>query len=413
MIPQYTLKEKPKATPWMLLDLLVVVYLAHKLCPAVGYYMPAVMYAGLFLLVIVFLLPSASKTFTTSVTLRMSLIFSVSILMMVRYFVNGNAAAIPLYLYGELQTVLFGWIALWYSMHTDSVRSKRILSFVFLAYIVTSVTTYIGCAQYPMASRYMAANAGDVLYDFYTSRNIGSFTFVYELVLLTPLIIYLLKSKHINRLLGVAVLVGVGAVIVITEYTTALLVFVFSLLLLLFRGLTAKKIFVLLLCLAVFIALNTLVLADVFKELSQSMEADSTVADRFAYLSDVLSGKDNSDSSYDRVALYKKSLQSFWDSNLFGTWSTGAGGHSFVLDALAYFGVVGLVAVILLYHSVYKLILVPYKEQSFYPYLFWVFCVGIFMAIINPKTYLFIFIGLIPLFSRVMKDRSAAKEEAA
>lgn len=411
---QYTLRAKPKTTPWMLLDLLVIGYLAHKLFPAVGYYMPAAVYAGLFLLTVLFLLPSIAKTFTSAVTLRMLCIFSVSLLTMVRYGLGGSIATIPVYLYGELQIVLFSWIALWYSSHADPVRAKRILGFIFLAYIITSVTTYIGCVNNPLASRYMAANAGDdVNYLYYTSLNIGSFTFVYELVLLTPLVIYLLKSKNINRLLGVLSLVGIGAVIVITEYTTALLVFAFSLLLLFVRRLTSKKILIFLVCLIVFIVLNTLVLADVFKQLSQSMESDSTVGDRFAYLADVLSGKGSSDDGYDRMALYEISWDTFWNTDLLGDWGgNGAGGHSFVLDSLAHFGIVGLAAVVLMYRAIYKLVLQPYKGQNFYPYLFWLYCIGIFMAIINPKTYLFIFIGLIPLFARVMADRNAAKEEA-
>lgn len=389
--------------------LLAVLYVAHKVLPMVGHYMPSIIYAGIFAILIVFLLTCAPKAMNSKDALYLLMIFSVSLLETIPYITAGNTTSTMIYLYGEMQILLYGWLILWYVKYTDLKSTKKVLFVIALFYIFTAVTTYLGCTRFPLAARYMAANSGnDPTYQMYVSNNIGGFTFVYETVLLLPLLIYLFKSKKINRIFCLLLFVVIGAAVIKTEYTTALLVFIIDLFLIFMRKLTTRRIIVFILICALVIAVGNLFLADFFDYLSVNVDSEE-YSTRFSFIADLLKGDTNtdaSDSGSSRLDLYQKSWDSFWNSSMVGGWGNSPiGGHSFILDTMGEYGFIGLICVVFVYFGIYKYSLRPYKNEDFYPYLLWSYIIAIILAVLNPKPNLFVFICIIPLFAQVMRKR--------
>jgi len=382
-----------------ILKILVILYAMHKILPAVGFYMPAIVYFGIFAILLIYLLINRSplKNYLT-----LFAIFSISFLKVFIYLFSWKVAAIPTYLYGEFQILLFGMISLYY-LNLDLDCQKKIMKYILLMYLFTAVTTYIGCIRFPEAPRYLATLSQEMaLYNTYVSSNIGGFTFIYELVLIMPLFVYLTKSKKLNSIIGILIIAFIGVTIVKAQYTTALIMYVVSLLVLCVPKINTKKMMIIVAVALVLIIANISFFAEFFDELSASVESDVFSA-RFEYISDVLGGEASDvEGTGDRISLYKKSWNTFLDTWFLGNWSgKEIGGHSFFFDTLAIYGFVGFGCMIVMYTLIYKHFIRPYKESGAYLYCLWSFMVGIILAVINPKTYMFILIFVLPLFGNI------------
>jgi len=398
-----------------LFKLFAVLYIAHKLLPAAGHYMPSIVYAGIFAVLFVCIFYYSALILKRNDISLIFMIFATSLLSLIPYFLSGNIASSVIYVYGELQIVLFAFIALWYIGYADLKAAKRFLFILILFYVITAATTYIGCVRFPQAARYLAANdSGTAEFQLYASNNIGSFSFVYELVLLFPLLIYMFKNGKMNKLAAVLIFILLGITIIKTEYTGALIFFVSSVPLVFIKNFSVKKIFIIIIIILAILIIGNLFLANVFDSLSTKIESEE-ISDRFEFIADLLRGEtglESSASGTSRIERYKKSWEAFSGNLLGGTWSVAkVGGHSFILDTLGQFGILGLLSLIFVYGGIYKFGLYPNKNQDFYPYIVWVYILAIIMAVINPKSYLFIFICVIPLFSHVMKVQNTEREE--
>ena len=96
---------------------------------------------------------------------------------------------------------------------------------------------------------------------------------------------------------------------------------------------------------------------------------------------------------------------------MFGGWfSASVGGHSYVFDTLGMFGILGVLGLVIMYRTIYKSFIYRYREEDYYPYLYYIFLLAVFMACINPKSYLFIFVCIIPLFGFVMRNKKSETE---
>lgn len=388
-----------------LFELLAFLYIAHKVLPAVGHYMPGIMYLGLVAAVFAFaFFMSVSKT-TVSASFRLLAVFGVEILDFVLYLLKGSAMSIAAYTYGEVQIFLYALIAIAFIYRNDFNQIKNITNLILASYIITAITTFMGNNKYEGASRLLATlDNSDPTRQLYSSENIGGFVLIYELVLIVPLIIYMIKKRRMNRVLGWGVIILFGITIISSEYTTALLMYVFSLTLFLIPKITKRKIIVLVIILVIFFIINSLYFADLFEYLSENVQSE-TLSVRFSELAEILredssAGENN---AVNRIQLYKKSINTFFESGMIGLWKNkGIGGHSFVFDTMGKFGIIGIIAMIVMYRMIYKMFIGPYRREEFYPYLFFIYMIAIFMAFINPQTYLFIFICLIPLFAQKM-----------
>lgn len=394
-------------------DMFVIVYILHKLMPFVGYHTPGLVFLGVFALLWLASFEKIGRARKINTFYRMLLLLSLSVLVFVRSFMTGGLSSFAMHMYGELQILLFGVIVLAYEDKVNKYKKKYLFSLIVFCYIITAITTVVGNMRYPTASRILATGdaAGVALY---TSQNIGGFTFVYELVLITPLIIYMFKDKKMNRLLALSFVILIGFTIQKTEYATALLFFVLSLFLFFIPKLTNKKIYFILSVFVIMFVINSDYFADLIAQLGQSINSD-VVATRFEELADIIRGDSvvdvgNIGNVGNRAERYRNSFNTFVNTGFIGSWGSEVvgdiGGHSFILDNMARYGIFGIFAMLTMYVTVYSLFIKPYRSQKFYSYMFYTFLVSIVLAFVNTKTNLFIFIVVFPLFASVMEEKN-------
>lgn len=414
MINQTRHKGLPAKT--FALFVVFVVYVAHKLLPAVGYYIPAIGYLGLFAILGLLLLTYYLSLLADPKVLVLLGCFSISFLTVVQYMISGKSAGLPIYLYSEFQTVFYGVAVICLMRKVDDRLIQRLFWIFIIFYAITAVTTYIGCINFPLASRQLVTfSTADPTYQLYVKNNIGSFRFVYELVFLTPLFVYMFRCRRFNRWLMALLLVGTGLVIVQTEYATALILYLFALCAFFFKKLTVKKIMVAAFVAVALLAIFSAPLAELLDNIAHGIDSD-TLAKRFQELADVLRGQDIEEgtTTQNRIYFYGKSLSAFVSSGFMGVWSDRSiGGHSFVFDSMGRFGIIGIAAVLLVFWCIYRFALKPYKHEDFYPYLFLAYIFAIIMAVLNPKIYMFIFSCIVPLFAHTMVNRRKKVEEVS
>lgn len=397
------MKKENAALTISLFEILAVLYIAHNLLPIVGYYMPSVAYLGVFGLTFMLVLPVLQYKRAWSILG----IFAVSLLAL---FTNSKSfMGGVLNLYGVMQHYLYGIIALQLILTRDKKICRRVLVVTLVMYIVTAVTTIIGNEKYPQASRMIATLSNrDFLYTIYVKENIGGFTFVYELVLLIPLLIYLIRSKTIRPVLGYVILVLVAITVFVTEYGMAIMLLAASLPLLLLPKLTTKRLVILLMIILVLFVFFAGFIADVFENISEQMDSD-TLSDRFLAVAQALRGEDQlteGGTGANRMERYQKSMDAFRNTSFLGGWGkVTTGGHSFVFDALGNFGLVGIAALVIVFYSMYMIALNPCRGQAHYPYFLWTYMIAVVLMVMNPKNFGVIFLYILPVLNHVLMEK--------
>ena len=389
-------------------DCFAILYFIHKLLPSVGYYMPSFIFLGIFVLLFLFSIHRISKMKKTNELGKMALIFLIVLPDCIQYIVTGNFMGLPIYLYGQLQILLFGLVILGYDHVAQEHKKKDLFYFIILCYALTAVTTIIGNIRYPMASRFLAT--GDPLaVSLYTSQNIGGFTFAYELVLIIPLLIYAFKNGVFSRWISAGLIILFGYAIIKAEYTMALLYFILSLILFLIPRLTTRKIYVIIAIFVILFIFSGDYIADLLRQLSRNVRSE-IFSTRFEEIAAFFEGNDNADmgNAANRFERYKSSFDSFVNTGFMGIWGRAGygriGGHSFILDIMGQFGVLGIVAMILMYGMIYTMFVKPYRSKGFYAYYFYVYLTAIVLAVLNTKVHLFVFIVIFPLFAKIMDE---------
>ena len=145
-----------------------------------------------------------------------------------------NGGRIPLV---NLIYVIIQWLSWpligYFVVEKLTLRSQKIAFWSFVAcFVITALTTSYGCSIFPNASRAMAngtfAEMESDIVTMYRSMNIGSFQFVYTLVLMIPVILCCNRSVFKNRYWGYGIIGLFLYTIYQTQYTTALLLAVVS-----------------------------------------------------------------------------------------------------------------------------------------------------------------------------------------
>ena len=395
-------------------DIFVVLYIAHNHLPAVGFYMPSIIYFGCFAIIAALLLMSSVSSLKV---LSLIAIFALDGWNIVYMLFNENFITIARDIYGSLQTFLYGWIALTYVLQKDPKKAKRVLYVLITCFIITSITTIVGNYKYPGASRLLATSIADTnvtVYNRYVSANIGGFSFIYGLMLIMPLLIYLAKKKKINFIFAILMFAIIGLAVISSEYSAALIIFMMNLILFAFRKLTKKKIMILIAIFLIFIVVGSPFLAMLFDKIADILP-QKTVSSRFEYIAAFLRGEDVEDHAGDsnRKDLYTKAMREIRESKLLGTWGrTNGSGHSMILNTVVKYGLIGIFILIVMYKAIYKYAIYPHKKKDYGPYLIWIYLIAIFFALLNPKANLFIFIFVIPLFSYAIdNDKKLKKDE--
>lgn len=385
----------------------VIFYIWHTTLPALGFYTPAALFAACVLFLYAYIFTQRNEF--SSIGRRISIYFSILSLYFLGIIYSGTSS-IVVKLYQILQIGLYPLLIIYITNYCNTKFIRYLFWAVVGSYIVTSITTYMGCILYPGAARTMALpeeEMGPEIFAMYKMANIGNLTFIYSLVLLLPQIFFLIKSKIVGKLVSVSMLVILAICIIETEYTTALLLMTvcFSLLFLPVQ-IKHKHILPLFMVMVVVFLVCRFFIGDLLIAISFSVDSE-TVAIRLNELGSIfINGVSNTDDGDvgSRIELYNKSINSFFRSPLWGG-SNEIGGHSLLFDSLARFGLLGLAAFCLSYKKSWENFYKPFSNTPYYGHILFSLFLGLVMAVLNPKDNLGVLTFTIPLFALYYKQK--------
>lgn len=292
-----------------------------------------------------------------------------------------------------------------YILQYRHVEIKFYSKLIFFAFILTIITTIVGLQQYPDAARWLATASSSVeakliLYEW---KNIGGYHFVYLVVLLYPLLIFAYKQKKIGIVLTIGISAGLFLMLLMAEYTIALLLFLVTTILFVEkRNLGGKEVTVLILVALMLCVVFSDYVSDFFTLLGDKLNNDN-FSSRLYALAGGKKGLETADDN--RLELYTMSLNTFLSHPLFGTFMSGgygSGGHSFVLDAFAQFGLLGAAVLYFMYRRIYVIFYKPLKDKPGYGYLLWAFAQAILLSCINTGMWLEVLALYIPIIVYAM-----------
>ena len=309
--------------------------------------------------------------------------------------------------YSALLDLLPLIIGYYFVNYVDIKKLSFFSSLIVVLLLITGITTIIGCTIYPEAARYLAtvADPNEALAVQYDWRNIGGYSFVYMLILVHPLVVLAYKKQKIKKWQALLSSLLIVTVAIYSEYTTAFLMSILSCFLYFFkRTFTAKQCMTWLIAVILFIVLFYTVFAKLFIALADVINSE-TMAYRLRALAGGREGIENSEDN--RVGLYDASMRTFFKYPLFGSFLRGGGGiggHSFVLDILAHFGLIGLVLLVWMYRTIYIKFFLPYKKKENYGYVVWTFVQTLFLSIVNTGGWLPVLAIFVPVFLKIIYE---------
>lgn len=390
-----------------LINILMILFILHGLMPFVAVNTPTLVNAllDITLFTVLFMRLNGLEI------KQMAPMFIIPVLNLIFYTSGGNAINVLSGIAQLMQTIIYTMYACVVLKNKDYKSAKLILIVYFTCVTITCITTYYGCDIIPGAARLIATDIDqtDPRFAQILNLNIGGFGFVYSNVLITVILIMLIKfrSEIQNKFLllfAVILLVLIFASIIATEYTTALLLFMFSMMLLPFsKVFTIKKVFTVFAILAILAFALKPLIVDGLDFASQVIPSE-TVSVRLSDLSSSIDGKENTDE--DDIEIRKNKYQQSKDlftSSPLGTWGTKAdiGGHSYVLDNIAKYGLLGIFFIWLMLKRIYQLYLLPYKNKPFYGYQFIILLLSCVMISVNTGIYYPVLTFVMPLVTNL------------
>lgn len=257
-------------------------------------------------------------------------------------------------------------------------------------FAVTMLTTIIGCIRNPNAARILAASSSqDADAQRYWWQNIGGYEFVYSAVLLYPCAVLAFKAKKLNIGIFIGITLLLYALVINAEYSLALMFLMVSTLMLFIRKNVSLKKFILLMI--IFIAAVILfrtAIAALLTRLGGYLGNEGMMEK----INVLFLGKDSVEAFDDpRDELYLKSINIFFSSPVFGTFITGrsrSGGHSFILDNLADFGLLGGALMFFMYGGIYRVFYRPFSNKPGFFIVFWIFLQTLLLSTVNTGMWL-------------------------
>lgn len=404
------IKKQKQLTIQNLIIYFICMYMvAPVISRIVSTYMSTYLYMALIVLFVVFALTKLEHQERDNL-LAILLPFLVYELLTV--FLNTNS----LFLWGyRILLFLLPIILGCFILQKPSDEISGTAKLVFFTFAITLITTITGLIQYPGASRILAtfSDSQDPDAILYSWHNIGGYEFVYMVVLLYPIVILAHKRGKINLLTTILISASILALAIYSEYTTALLLFIItSVLHFMKRDLKPGHI--------VFMAIVSIVAITFFNDffvgliekLSDTVESE-TMSERLEALAGGQKGLEESEDN--RLELYMMSINTFLKHFFMGTFVLGysnMGGHSFILDSLANYGLLGGFFVFSMYRKIYSTFYLPYKDKMGYGYVLWVFIQAIVLSILNTGMWLEVLALFAPIFFYcIYKEEDSTDED--
>ena len=228
-----------------------------------------------------------------------------------------NTGSIAMWVY-QVLLFLLPIVLAYYLLYENPQYIPLLCNVMFIIFIVTIITTISGLTIYPSASRILAStdSSQDVAAVIFNWKNIGGYDFVYTLVLLYPLVILAFKQKKLPVVLTAIIVAAIFTVILMAQYTTALLLFIVSSFLFLFkRELTVKNTVIFSICGILCVLIFNSVFSDLLIWLADQLNS-FTFKERLISLAGGTEGLESSEGG--RIYLWRNSLNTFLSSPIFG-----------------------------------------------------------------------------------------------
>lgn len=270
--------------------------------------------------------------------------------------------------------------------------------------VITTVTTIYGLSIHPGAARTMATfmDPNDPLLKQYEWFNIGGFSFTYILLTIYPMIIGYIRETHDKLWVKVVVIWVLGIYYFSAEYMTGLMGFILiSSLWFVPKEFQYKRFLTVIALIILFFTLIKGPLASVLYDASASTSS-YILRERFLYMADSLSGIENTSDVGSREDVLMASLKGFLYSPIFGNWFIGGGigGHSYILDFLSLYGLIGVVLLWKSYKTIFRTFIAPYKNRSYYSYAVMSFITALILSTVNTGNHWLELTLLVPLMLR-------------
>lgn len=374
-------------------NLLISFLFLHDYVPYIGYKCPSFLFAFVVIALLFMMISLLKKELSSVFTRILPIVLLPSILYLVEVFVKGTDLFTTLYFICQL--TLYPLVGYYIYLKGNEKDIKYFTILILSSFSVTALTTWLGCLSIPGISRVLASSdnlEASGMKDIVGNYNIGGFGLIYQITLLTPLLLMMIKNKTLNRLLICAIIVLYLFTLIEAEYTTALLVFIPSLLLVLVPQNFGRKEF---LRFSIIAILLVVILRGVFLiMISEFIDilGDGIVAERLIDLQSALSGSEhNISESSDfniRKTLFDMSYSAFVNNPL-GTWnSSEVGGHSFVLDTLGELGLLSIPLIYVMFKKIYQYYVGVHSASKYFGYPLFVFIISIVFAIVNPQVFI-------------------------
>lgn len=263
----------------------------------------------------------------------------------------------------NMLNIVFFSVAVFYGLaivyNATNPKILRYISVVSLISVAISVVlSVIVLIEEPGASRILASSAFEVYgASKFRSQGLAGFGLTYALIFFIPILLYWIKiSKKKGKVLITLFAVLVVINIILSGYTTALILGVLAICAYFFINAKPYPKLFFILFLVMFILFQSYFLPDLLYSISELM-GSKQMADHIVEIADILAGKSVVD-DLGRTQLMKQSWNSFLLNPLFGGYvnsiDTELGGHSTFFDVLGGTGLLGFVPYCLFTYLFYK-----------------------------------------------------------
>lgn len=385
-----------------------IYYLANSLLPVIQYV--SSVYVNIFMVsIIIFLILNDKNSIRNIKFLRP--FFLILLLLLINELLNADSIkSITIAVYITTTFILPGIICFYLisNNYRKTIKLFLIVSAVFI--LITTLTSIFGLLVDPQASRTLAMGglSNEQLMAYY-KQNIGGFSFVYMIPIILPMIFVCYKKKQFNLLLLAIMIIPMIYFVFLAQYTIGIIFLFLSLLSIHFaRNYSLNKFVFITVAAVLILLLIKPVIGDFFYFLG-SKDVGVEFSIRLNAMGDMLTGHEIASEAYiNRENSYMTSLNTFFSSLMLGShiyWSGNIGGHSFILDILALYGVFGIIALFLFYKQLYLFFLKPFKKQSYYGHIFWAFYCSIFIAFLNTTASIFAIFLFVPLVAYILQNK--------
>lgn len=313
-----------------------------------------------------------------------------------------SGTSIILVIYRLLRKTLLVFGGLYYTMPDNKPYRKIVYNCAKIFLLITVITSINVLQTDPYASRIMATigDSSDSYAITMNMKNLGGFSIVYLCVALIPFLVFKLRNRKGSKLLSLFLLIGIYIYIISSAYTTALIIGTIALIASIIIGKieNRKTMYLVILLMVIVIWFIRFPIADMLYSVGDSF--GGIVQNRLTYFADSLIGVENTSDAQLRVDYYTKAWETFLRHPIIGGFimdDAKISGHSIILDMMARYGLVGIMALIIYFKSIYEKFYKRFKYTKINSYIFITMIVCIVLEIVNPIDTASALIFLVPI----------------